>query len=48
VELYNLESDPNEASDIATQHADRVKKMKTELQQWQGSVLRSLNGKDYR
>ena len=48
VELYNLESDPNEAGDIATQHADRVKKMKTELQQWQGSVLRSLNGKDYR
>ena len=47
VQLYNLQSDPNEASDIAARHADRVKKMKTALQKWQTSVLRSLNGKDY-
>ncbi len=46
--LYDLESDPNEENDIADQHPDRVKEMKTELQRWQSSVLRSLNGKDYR
>jgi arylsulfatase A-like enzyme len=48
VELYNLESDPNEADNIAQKHAARVKTMTTALQRWQGSVLRSLNGKDYR
>jgi len=48
VELYNLESDPNEATDTAAQHTGRVKKMKAAVQQWQTSVLRSLNGKDYR
>ena len=48
LELYNLESDPDEKSDVAADHPDRVKAMKTQLQAWQSSVLRSLNGKDYR
>ncbi len=47
VQLYNLETDPNEANNVAAAHADRAGTMKTALQKWQASVLRSLNGKDY-
>ena len=46
-ELYNLASDPMEANDIVNHHPIRIKAMKTQLQQWQKSVIKSLNGKDY-
>ncbi|MBW7995660.1 MAG: sulfatase-like hydrolase/transferase [Candidatus Glassbacteria bacterium] len=46
-ELYNLEDDPGEESDLAPGRQQRVAAMGESLQQWQVSVLRSLNGKDY-
>jgi len=47
LELYNLAKDPKEANDLAAQNAERVNAMKTELEKWQKSVVRSLNGEDY-
>lgn len=47
-ELYNLTSDPAEQKDIAAQHPDRVADLKAKLESWQLSVIRSLNGQDYR
>lgn len=47
-ELYNLKDDPQEVDDLALMQAGRVKEMGEGLLQWQVSVLRSLNGKDYR
>lgn len=47
-ELYNLSVDPNESNDLAPQEPDRVLQMAAALENWQKSVLRSLNGKDYR
>ncbi len=48
-ELYNLEKDPMEAADLADkpEHEKRLGEMKTALENWQLSVTRSLNGKDY-
>lgn len=46
-ELYNLQNDPMEEKDVLEEESERVAQMKAELQQWQVSVLRSLNGKDY-
>ena len=46
--LYSLTEDPEEKHDLVAQHAERVKRMKTELEDWQASVVRSLNGRDYR
>jgi len=48
LELYNLTEDPEEKKDLVAQHTERVKSMKSELEEWQASVVRSLNGKDYR
>jgi arylsulfatase A-like enzyme len=47
-ELYNLAEDPEEGNDLAGRNPKRVKSMKTELEGWQRSVVRSLNGEDYR
>ena len=47
LELYNLAEDPEEATDLLAQHPDRVRSMKSELEAWLASVVRSLNGKDY-
>jgi len=47
-ELYNLAEDPGEQKDLAAQDTDRVNSMKSQLEAWQASVVRSLNGKDYR
>jgi len=47
LELYNLAEDPAEQNDLVTQDTDRVNSMKSELEAWQASVARSLNGKDY-
>ncbi|MFV0444174.1 MAG: sulfatase-like hydrolase/transferase [Planctomycetaceae bacterium] len=46
-ELYNLQTDPEEAHNVALEHPDRVAKMKQQLREWQLSVVRSLNGEDY-
>jgi len=48
LELYNLAKDPAEAKDLAEQDARRTKAMKAALEAWLASVVRSLNGKDYR
>ena len=47
-ELYNLESDPDEATNIVADQTERVDSMTDELASWQQSVVRSLNGEDYR
>jgi len=48
LELYNLKQDPNEENNVAEQYKDRTKKMLNELTEWQTSVVRSMNGADYR
>ncbi len=48
LELYNLTEDPEEKRDMVSQHTERVESMKSELEDWLASVVRSLNGKDYR
>jgi hypothetical protein len=47
-ELYNLESDPDESVDLVADQTSRVESMKNDLATWQRSVVRSLNGEDYR
>ena len=48
-ELYNLEDDPMEKTDLSNdpKHTQRFERMKKELDAWMRSVVRSLNGKDY-
>ena len=48
VELYNLETDPMEANDLATLEKKRTANMLQELENWQASVFNSLEGKDYK
>lgn len=48
LELYNLADDPDEKTDLSATEADRVKSMRPGLEKWLTSVVRSLNGKDYR
>ncbi len=47
-ELYNLAEDPEERKDAASREPERVQAMKGRLEEWQKSVVRSLNGEDYR
>jgi len=47
LELYNLEEDPMETENLVELHAGRVRTMRRDLHAWQGSVIESLNGKDY-
>jgi hypothetical protein len=46
-ELYGLDKDREEKSNIASQHPDRVKTMLAALRAWQHSVENSLAGADY-
>lgn len=48
-ELYDLSSDSMETTDLSTRQEQQVRldRMKTQLNQWQVSVIESLNGKDY-
>jgi len=46
-ELYNLADDPEEQNNLLAQQSDRVISMKSQLEAWLKSVVRSLNGKDY-
>ena len=48
LELYNLSRDPAEQKDLVTRNASRLKSMRIQLEAWLVSVVRSLNGKDYR
>ncbi len=46
-ELYNLEADPGETTDLAAKHPDLVKSLDQKMHLWQDSVLNSLTGADY-
>jgi arylsulfatase A-like enzyme len=46
-ELYNLQEDPMEETNVADASPQRVKKMGHDLERWQASVVDSLNGNDY-
>ena len=46
-ELYQLEKDPMETEDMAGTEPDRAGEMKSGLESWQRSVIRSLYGFDY-
>ncbi len=46
--LYNLAEDPTEKNDLAAREPGRVRRMQAALEAWQKSVVRSLNGEDYR
>jgi hypothetical protein len=48
LELYHLAEDPMEKEDLAARDAGRVRSMRSELEAWLASVVRSLNGGDYR
>jgi arylsulfatase A-like enzyme len=48
--LYNLTDDPMETTDLVKdpKHKQRLQQMKKELNAWMRSVVRSLNGEDYK
>ena len=46
-ELYDLEADATETHDLADDMPDRVASMQQQLEVWQQSVVRSLEGEDY-
>ena len=45
--LFNIDSDPQEKRDLAALEPKRIARMKTDLEEWLKSVVRSLNGGDY-
>ncbi len=47
LELYDLNADPSESNDLASEKPDVVKQLQAELLQWQQSVEKSLSGADY-
>lgn len=47
VELFDLEADPAERSNLIGGQPEIAKRLQTRLHQWQQSVLRSLTGADY-
>jgi arylsulfatase A-like enzyme len=46
-ELYDLQADPAETTDLASKDPNRVQAMLTSLRDWQRSVEHSLTGADY-
>ena len=46
-ELFDLETDPGEGNDLATQKLEEVNALAAKLRDWQASVLQSLTGADY-
>ncbi len=48
-ELYHLENDPREQTDLSThpEYKQRFERMQKELDAWMRSVVRSINGADY-
>ncbi len=47
-ELYNLGKDRTETTDVSAAEPRRVQAMRAALEEWQRSVIRSLNGEDYK
>lgn len=49
-ELYNLTDDPMETTDLSEDpaHKQRLERMKRDLDAWMRSVVRSINGRDYK
>ncbi|MFC1792885.1 sulfatase-like hydrolase/transferase [Planctomycetota bacterium] len=47
IELYNLAKDPEEKNGLAPEYDQQVESMRSDLETWQKSVVRSLNGEDY-
>ena len=47
-ELYHLQRDPMESEDLADTERETATKMKPGLEAWQTSVVKSMNGLDYR
>ena len=46
-ELFDLQADHAEKSNLFEQHRSRAAALETRLHAWQQSVLRSLTGADY-
>jgi len=46
--LYDVDKDPQENDNIATQYPEVVERMQKQLRQWQVSVEKSLTGADYK
>lgn len=46
-ELYHLEDDPMEATNVFSENPERVEAMQQALEDWQRSVLESWSGEDY-
>ena len=46
-ELYRLDEDPMESEDLLSSEPERASNMMTSLEDWQRSVVRSMNGEDY-
>ena len=47
-ELFDLETDPAEKTNLLQQQPETAAKLQTKLRDWQRSVLQSLTGADYR
>ena len=47
-ELYNIETDPMETNDISKEEVKVFSRIQKQLHDWQRSVMKSLNGNDYR
>ncbi|MDB4587480.1 hypothetical protein N9114_06985, partial [Akkermansiaceae bacterium] len=48
VELFDLKKDLGEKNNLAEAHPDIVEKLSKQLRDWQGSVMNSLMGRDYK
>lgn len=46
-ELFDLEADPAETTNLLERQPDRVERLQAQLLAWQNSVLKSLTGADY-
>ena len=46
-ELYNLATDPAEEKNVVDDESQRAASMRSALEDWLKSVVRSLNGEDY-
>ena len=48
VELFDLKKDIGEQKNLAEVHPDIVEQLSKQLRDWQGSVMNSLMGRDYK
>lgn len=48
LQTVNLADDPSEKTNLAPHEGKRVARIRAELETWQKSVVRSLNGEDDR